>query len=267
LTFARKPAPVQVTWLGYVGTTGLSNIDYRLTDPYLDPPGAGDEFYSEKSIRLPHCFWCYEPDKASPGESGLPAMERGYVTFGSLNNFAKMTPPALDVWASILSAAPGSRLVLSSRQGDHRAKTLERFSRAGVDPHRIEFIGTQPVLEYLKQYNRIDIALDPFPYCGGTTTCDALWMGVPVVTLRGRTAVGRAGASILSNVGLLDWIAESPDQYVAIASGMARDLTKLKELRSSLRKRMMESPLMDGRKFASGIEEAYRAMWTHWCSR
>jgi len=264
LTFARKPAPVQVTWLGYVGTTGLANIDYRLTDPYLDPPGEGDEFYSEKSIRLPHCFWCYEPDESSPAENKLPAIERRYVTFGSLNNFAKMSSPALEVWAKILLAVSGSRLILSSREGSHRAAALEKFSRAGVDPARVEFVGTQPILEYLRQYNQIDIALDPFPYCGGTTTCDALWMGVPVVSLRGRTAIGRAGASILSNVGLLDWIAESAEQYVGIAAGMAGDLAKLNELRLNLRKRMMPSPLLDGRKFAAGMEAAFRTMWTNW---
>jgi protein O-GlcNAc transferase len=265
LVFARKPAPVQVTWLGYPGTTGLTAMDYRLTDPQLDPPGE-NEWYSEKSVRLPRTFWCYEPIQPTLQVNSLPAAEAGHVTFGSLNNFAKVTSAALDLWAGILSAVGRSRLAIHSPPGAHRAGLIERFRRLGIDPSRLEFLARTSLLDYLQQYHRIDVALDPFPCGGGTTTCDALWMGVPTVTLRGRTAVGRMGVSILSNVGLHDWIAETPEQYVSIAVRMAGDLTKLAELRSELRKKMERSPLMNAKLFAADMEGAYRQMWKTWCS-
>ncbi|MGA2441309.1 MAG: tetratricopeptide repeat protein [Tepidisphaeraceae bacterium] len=263
--FARKPAPVQATWLGYPGTTGLKSIDYRLTDRYLDPPGQGDEFYTEKSIHLPHCFWCYGPIGPGIEVSSLPALSAGYLTFGCLNNFTKVSDAVLELWASLLSAVPNSRLLIYMTR-DRQSNSIARFSNLGVEANRIQFVEKQPLLKYLEEYNRIDIALDPFPYAGGTTTCDAMWMGVPTVTLRGRTAVGRGGVSILSNVGLPDWIAENPRQYVSIAAEMARDLRKLAELRAGLRKRMEQSPLMNAKQFATDMEAAYRQMWETWCS-
>jgi len=265
--FALKPAPVQVTWLAYAGTSGLAAMDYRLTDPYLDPPGEGDECYSEKSIRLPRSYWCYEPYAHDIEVNSPPAAEAGFVTFGSCNGFVKVTAQALDLWAALLSAVPGSRLILHSPPGEHRHGLLERLSRAGVAPSRIEFFGKKSMTDYLLAYQRIDIALDTFPYGGGTTTCDATWMGVPTVTLRGRTAVGRGGCSILSNLGLTDWIANSAEQYLSIAAGMAKDLPRLAELRKNLRARMQHSPLMNGPQFAADIEAAYRMMWKNWCSQ
>jgi len=262
--FARKPAPVQATWLGYPGTTGLKSMDYRLTDAFLDPPGQGDEFYSEKSIRLPHCFWCYGAGGPAIEVSSLPALSAGYLTFGCLNNFTKVSDAVLELWALLLSAVPNSRLVIHMTR-DRQAKTIARLSDFAVEASRIQFVEKQLLPKYFEQYNRIDIALDPFPYAGGTTTCDALWMGVPTVTLRGRTAVGRGGVSILSNVGLPDWIAETPRQYVSIAAGMAGDLPKLAELRAGLRKRMEQSPLMNAKQFAADMEAAYRQMWQNWC--
>jgi predicted O-linked N-acetylglucosamine transferase (SPINDLY family) len=261
--FARKPAPVQVTWLAYPGTTGLDTIDYRLTDPYLDPPQTGDEFYTEKSIRLPNAFWCYDPMSAET-VSELPAARNGYVTFGSLNNFCKVGDGVLALWSRLLTAVPDSRLVLLSPDGIHRRQVLEKL---GVEPARVEFVTRMSRGRYLQTHHRFDIVLDTFPSNGHTTSLDALWMGVPVVTLRGQTAVGRGGASILSNVGLTEFIAENPEQYLSIAVGLAGDLPKLGELRSSLRTRIERSPLMNARQFAADIEAAYRQMWRNWCER
>jgi protein O-GlcNAc transferase len=265
LVFARKPAPVQVTWLGYPGTTGLSSIDYRLTDPFLDPAGT-DELYSEKSVRLPHTFWCYEPIDAALQMSALPAIESGYVTFGCFNNFSKVTSEALELWARLMGAIPRSRLMIFTPPGEARNRVTERFVQNGVERERLEFVNKKPLGDYLKQFNCVDVALDPFPWGGGTSTCDALWMGVPTVTLRGRTAVGRGSVSILSNVGLTDWIADTPEQYVSIVVKMAGDLGRLGELRAGLRKRMEQSPLMDAAQFASDMEIAYRGMWETWCA-
>ncbi|MGA2439781.1 MAG: tetratricopeptide repeat protein [Tepidisphaeraceae bacterium] len=260
LVFARKPAPVQVTWLAYPGTTGLDTIDYRLTDPYLDPPQTGDEFYTEKSIRLPNAFWCYDPMSAQPvGE--LPAARNGYVTFGSLNNFCKVGDGVLALWSRVLTAVPDSRLILLSPDGIHRQQIIEKL---GVQPARVEFVQRMKRDRYLQTHHRFDIVLDTFPSNGHTTSLDALWMGVPVVTLRGQTAVARGGASILSNVGLTEFIAEDPDRYLSIAGGLAGDLSKLAELRSSLRTRIERSPLMNARQFAADIEAAYRQMWRNW---
>jgi predicted O-linked N-acetylglucosamine transferase (SPINDLY family) len=264
LVFARKPAPVQVTWLGYPGTTGLSSIDYRLTDPFLDPAGT-DEWYSEKSVQLPHTFWCYEPIDATRQVSALPAIENGYVTFGCFNNFSKVTSAALELWAKLLGAIPRSRLMIFAPPGEARNRATERFVQNGVKRERLDFVDRKPLIDYLTQFNCIDVALDPFPCGGGTSTCDALWMGVPTVTLRGRTAVGRGSVSIHSNVGLADWIADTPEQYVSIAAKMAGDLGRLAELRAGLRKRMEQSPLMDAAQFASDMEIAYRVMWERWC--
>ena len=203
LTFARKPAPVQVSWLGYPGTTGMEMIDYRLTDPYLDPfdhaqggpPGRGDEYYSEKSWRLPHSFWCYQPLKLQDciEVAPPPAIGNGFVTFGCMNRFAKVTPPALNLWREILRRVPDSRLRLHSKIGSHLDSVRAFFREGGIADQRIIFIERLATGEYLRQYHSIDICLDPIPHGGGTTTGDALWMGVPVITLAGQTAVSRGG--------------------------------------------------------------------------
>jgi protein O-GlcNAc transferase len=263
LSFACKPAPVQVTYLAYCGTTGLRTIDYRLTDPYLDPLGDEERFYSERSMRL-RSYWCYEPPDGAPEVQPPPAQSAGHVTFGCLNNFCKVSPESLATWCSLLRAVPGSRLVVHAAEGAHRERLRQRASSEGVAPERIEFVGTLPVAQYLEQYHRIDIALDPFPYPGGTTSCDALWMGVPVVTLPGTTAISRGGLSILSNLQLPDLVAGSQDEYVRIAAGLAAALPRLADLRSTLRERMRASPLMDGPGFARDVEAAYRRMWQEW---
>jgi predicted O-linked N-acetylglucosamine transferase (SPINDLY family) len=264
LVFARKPAPVQVTYLGYCGTTGLTTIDYRVTDPYLDPPG-GDEFFSEQPLRLPESYWCYRPVAETPPPVAPPALRAGQVTFGCLNNFCKASPASLDAWCRLLQSLPESRLLLHARPGSHRARVWELAARQGVAPARVSFVDRVPTTEYFRLYQQIDVALDPFPYGGGTTTCDALWMGVPVVSLAGRMAVGRGGLSILSNVGLADLVADDCPQYVRIAAALARDLPRLARLRAALRGRMQGSPLMDAPRFARNVEAAYRTIWRRWC--
>jgi protein O-GlcNAc transferase len=264
LLFARKPAPVQVAWLAYAGTTGMSAIDYRLTDPFLDPPGQNDAHYVEESVRLPETFWCYEPMTESP-VSPLPAISSGFVTFGCLNNFCKITPETIEAWCAILAAVPNSRLILHAHPGSHRDRTRQKLMDHGIDPRRLEFVEKLPLQQYLEQYNRIDIALDTFPYGGGTTTCDALWMGVPVVSLLGQTAVGRGGFSILMNLGLPELVAKNEHEYIQIAAALAADRASLTDLRLTLRDRMKRSPLLDAPRFASNIELAYRHIWRNWC--
>ena len=265
LVFARKPAPVQVSWLGYPGTTGLPAIDYRLTDPYLDPPGHFDAFYSEESLRLPDTFWCYEPPADGPPVDALPAMESGAITFGCLNNFCKVNDGCLSLWAEVLRAVPQSRLVLRAPPGRARDHLLVVLERGGIAADRVEFVDTRRRPEYLKLYHRIDLALDPLPYNGHTTSLDAFWMGVPTLTMVGQTVVGRAGWSQLCNLGLRELAAETPGQLVAIAARLAGDLPGLAELRGTLRRRISQSPLMDAPRFARGVEQAYRQIWGRWC--
>ena len=266
LVFARKPAPVQVTYLAYSSTTGLETMDYRLSDPYLDPPGTDEADYSEKTVRLPHTYWCYQAPVEAPAVNALPAFTRGHVTFGCFNNYSKVSPAVLTTWCELLKRVPESQLVVFSREGAHRQRAIDLVTRQGIDPSRFQFVGPVVTAEYFKRYHEIGIALDPFPYPGGTTTCDALWMGVPVVTLSGRTAVSRGGASILSNLGLKQLIATDRDQYVSIAAALAGDLPRLSRLRATLRDRMRLSPLMDGPQFTRDVEAAFRTMWRTWCS-
>jgi protein O-GlcNAc transferase len=265
LVFARKPAPIQVCYLAYCGTTGLDTMDYRFTDPYLDPP-AHERFYTEKSIHLPETYWCYHPLVKTPEVATPPALVAGQVTFGCLNNFCKVTSPTLESWALLLSQVPNSRLILFAGAGRHRERVRGVFANHDVAAERIQFMSGVPLAEYFRFYGDIDIALDPFPYGGGTTTCDALWMGVPVVSLAGAAAVGRGGLSILSNIGLPELVASSIEEYIRIAVKLARDLPRLAEVRAGLRERMLQSPLMNAPRFARNVEAAYRAMWRAWCA-
>ena len=266
LVFARKPAPVQVTFAGYPASTGLSAIDYRLSDPYLDPPGVDESVYSEQTIRLPHSFWCYDPlESRQIPINPLPAVQNGFVTFGCLNNFCKINEQVLTLWAQIMGKVRDSRLIMLSKQGSHRQRTLDFLSHAGVNPDRVEFVPPQPRQKYMEMYHRIDLGVDSFPYNGHTTSLDSFWMGVPVVTLVGQTPVSRAGWCQLSNLGLPKLAGETPEEFVRIAVELARDLPRLQELRQTLRQRMEQSPLMDAATFAQGIEAAYRQMWRRWC--
>lgn len=265
--FARKPAPIQVAFAGYPGGTGLSAIDYRLTDPYLDPPGEGEETGAEQALRLPDSFWCYDPEAMLLNIASdlqirpLPAKSNGRITFGCFSAFAKINGPALYLWARILHATPGSRLVLIAEEGGQRKCVIEKLSQQGISSDRIGFLPRRPRDEYLAYYHAIDIALDTFPYNGHTTSLDAFWMGVPVVTLAGDLPVGRAGLSQLSNLGLPDLVAFSPEQYVQTAIALANDVDRVSRLRSELRPRMLDSPLTDAKRFARNIESAYREIW------
>jgi predicted O-linked N-acetylglucosamine transferase (SPINDLY family) len=267
LVFARKPAPVQVCWLAYPGTTGLTAIDYRLTDPFLDPPGMFDRFYAEESIRLPDTFWCYDPLASEPAVNDLPALQDGYITFGSLNNFCKLNEGTLGLWARVMQSVERSRLMLFVSNGSHRDRTLGFLVNRGIAADRVTFVTRQTRPRYLQQYHHIDVGLDTFPYNGHTTSLDAFWMGVPVVTLVGHTVVGRAGLSQLTNLGLTELIAHTPDEYVEIVAKLCGDLPRLAHLRSTLRHRMEHSPLMDAPRFAKNIEAAYRQMWQRWCAQ
>jgi predicted O-linked N-acetylglucosamine transferase (SPINDLY family) len=260
LVFARKPAPVQVTYLAYPGTTGLATMDYRLTDPWLDPSGQ-EGFYSEKSIWLPRTFWCYGPSQHAPAVGPLPAAASGRVTFGCLNLYSKVTAVMLANWARILRQVPNSRLIVHSFRGSHRERAWDIFGAEGVERERVEFVDRVLPAEYFARYQQIDIALDTHPYPGGTTTCDALWMGVPVATMAGRTTLSRGGVSILSNVGISELIARDSEQYVQIATRLAGDLPRLSALRAGLRDRVLASPLMNAPAFARDVESAYRRMW------
>jgi predicted O-linked N-acetylglucosamine transferase (SPINDLY family) len=265
LVFARKPAPVLVTMLGMPSTTGLATIEFRLTDAYLDPPGRTDGDYSERSILVEPSIWCYEPPARAPEVGPPPALKNGYVTFGCLNQFAKASPPALEAWTAILTAVAGARLVLLAPEGSHREALLRRFEGRGVARERVAFVAKSGWLEYLGRYLEIDVGIDPFPYNGHTTTLDALWMGVPVVTQSGRTGVGRGGVSILSNLGLPELIAASVADYVARAVAWACDLDRLAALRAGLRGRMEASPLRDEAGYAAAVEAALRRCWEAWC--
>jgi predicted O-linked N-acetylglucosamine transferase (SPINDLY family) len=265
--FARKPAPVQVTYLAYAGTSGLRTMDYRLSDPYLDPDDSDPLAYTEQTIRLAHSYWYYEPSGHTPGVLPLPSLAAGYITFGCLNNVAKISPAAVELWADLLSKVKDARILIHSTSNDHQQSVMSPFLKRAIDSSRVAFVGMKPWREFLDTLSRIDIALDPFPYAGGITTCDTLWMGVPVVTLSGPTAVGRGGRSILSNIGLPELIASTPAEYQRIASGVAADSARLVELRKTMRDRMKSSPLMNGAAFVADVESAYRHMWRNWCAR
>ena len=267
--FARKPAPVQVTWLGYPNTTGLEAIDYRLVDAVTDPVGEADAWASETLVRLEGGFLCYGGVKDAPEPTVPPCLKTGTVTFGSFNNPAKVSAATFDAWATLLSRLPQARLLLKGApfaDAATRASFEARFGERGVAAERIELVAWLPgAAAHLATYHRVDIALDPFPYNGTTTTCEALWMGVPVVTLRGDRHAGRVGASLLRQIGLTDLIANSVEEYLEIALTLARNPGRLDELRRTLRLRIAASPLCDGRAFARKIEAAFRTMWQAWC--
>jgi protein O-GlcNAc transferase len=266
LTFARKPAPVQVTYLGYQNTTGMSAMDYRLTDEHADPPGLTEAYYTERLVRLPRSFFCFLPPQPSPEVNDLPALANGHMTFASLNHIHKLTHEAFETWARILLAVPQSRLlVLAYSPGQFERNVRDRMSRAGVDPGRVEVANKRPRYEYLQLHGQIDIALDAFPFNGHTTVCDALWMGVPSIMLEGSSYASRFGGSTLLNLGLKDLIAHRPEQYVEIAVALAGDLPRLSALRRGLRARMQDSPLVDAIGFTRNLESAYRRMWNEWC--
>ena len=263
LVFAQKPAPIQVTWLGYPNTTGLSAIDYRLTDIIADPIGEADDFHSETLLRLPNGFQCYKGDQTVIADVNLPQKSNGYITFGSFNNLSKVSPEIIKLWSKILQSVPNSQLILKGSLLNHdTTRYIKLFNKEGISEDQIKLYGRLPNKgDHLKLYNAIDIGLDPFPFNGATTTCEALWMGVPVITLLGDRHVGRVGASILTNVGLTDFIAQDIDDYVELAIKMAGNIEYLEKTRQGLREQMESSPLCNGKSFACDIENAYQDMW------
>jgi protein O-GlcNAc transferase len=268
LAFARKPAPVQLTYIGYPSTTGLSSMDYRLTDAWAEPPGQSEHVNVETLWRLPEVFCCYVAHPASPAVIDHPPCEdNGHITFGCFNNYAKVSDATIVLWAAILQQVPDARLMLEILGLDNpgmRDEVQARFARLGIAPERLVLIANARKNQFVL-YNRIDIALDPFPCNGGTTSFDTLWMGVPFVTLAGSNFISRLGVTILHNGGLDELIGEDEAAYVRIAVDLARDPARLRRLRTGLRERTRASPLMDMARFTRHLEQAYRGMWETWC--
>lgn len=270
LVFARRPAPVQVSWLGYPNTTGLQAMDYRLTDAVADPPGEADDYHTEKLVRMKHGFLCYQPEDTGLAVAEPPSVRRGYVTFGSFNMIRKITPEVLDVWSRILLAVPRSRLLVKSyalQDAGTRSRMLAELAGRGVRAKRVQLLNAVPgKKDHLGLYSRVDIALDTFPYNGTTTTLEALWMGVPVICLLGDRHSGRVGASILERLQLGDLLCRDRQEYVERAASLAGDAAQLMALRTSLRPRLQASPLMDVRDFTRTLEAEYRKFWVAWCA-
>jgi len=267
--FARRPAPVQITWLGYPDTTGLATMDYRITDGIADPQPRADTLHSERLLRIEPPFVCYRPPPDSP-PAGRP--QRGaQVVFGSFNMFSKVNEPLIELWSRILDAVPGSRLLVKSslfKQRETLARARAAFARHGIGAGRLDIRPWAASRdEHLPVYNEVDIALDTFPYNGTTTTCEALWMGVPVVTLAGDVHMSRVGATLLTAVGLESLVAAEAEQYVEFAVRLGRDPEHRAALSGSMRERMTRSPLLDHAGFARRIESAYRAAWRAWCEK
>ncbi|KAG0497293.1 hypothetical protein HPP92_001984 [Vanilla planifolia] len=267
-TLACRPAPVQVTWIGYPNTSGLPTIDYRISDSLADPPTTRQK-QVEELIRLPGCFLCYMPSPEAGPVCSTPALSNGFVTFGSFNNLAKITPKVLKVWARILCAVPNSRLIVKCKpfcSDSIRQRFISILEQLGVEPLRIDLL---PLIllnhDHMQAYSLMDISLDTFPYAGTTTTCESLYMGVPCVTLAGSVHAHNVGVSLLSNVGLAHLVAKTEDEYVQMAVKLASNVSTLSELRMSLRDLMLKSPLCDGPKFTKQLESLYRKMWHRYC--
>ena len=270
--FARKPAPLQISYLGYPNTTGLDTIDYRLTDHWTDPPGDADGLCSEKLERLPNGFLCFEPPDNAPAIVDPPVLANGYITFGSFNKISKVTDEVIAVWAKILNAVPRSRLLIKTQgleQPAEKQRVINMFVDAGLgDPTRVEIIGLVPSrTQHLSMYGRVDIGLDPFPYNGTTTTCQAVWMGVPVISLTGDRHVSRVGLSIASQLGLVELAVQGIDDYVDTAITLASDPSHLRNFRRAIRQTMATSSLTNKKDFVAALEVAYRRMWIEWCER
>lgn len=258
--FARQPAPFQVTWLGYPATTGVPQIDFRLTDHHTDPVGMTEQHYTEKLWRLPNLFSVYMPPQEAPPVAPLPLLENGVVTFGSFNNFNKLNHEVLQLWAQLLNRIEGARLVIKAKalKQLHTCEQVSRvFEQAGVDTGRLTLLSQDASLAaHLARYGDIDVALDCFPYSGTTTTCEALWMGVPVLTLAGRTHRSRVGLAQLQALGLTEWVAASREEYLAQAAAAAEDSEMLQNLRSTLREKLRGSRLTDAKGFAEDFVQA-----------
>ncbi len=267
LVFARKPAPVQVTWIDYFDTTGLETMDYLIADPVSTPQGGTQQFV-EQVVRMPYTRLCWSPPEFTPNVSEAPVVSRGFVTFGSFNRPEKVTADVIRLWARILREVPDSRLILKNRNfsvEDVRSHFLAAFTRESIEPGRIEMRGESPHAALLQEYADVDVALDTFPYNGGATTCDALLMGVPVVTLLGDRMISRQTASILSGVGLADCIADNAESYLRMAVEWSRRVSLLAELRGQIKQLFVDSPICNTSKFTADLERVYREIWGKWC--
>ncbi len=266
--FAWRPAPVQVSWLGYFATTGLPDMDHFLSDPWSTPAELQQDF-TERLWLLPETRLCFSPPESAPPVSDLPATQQGHVTFGCFNNLTKLNDEVLQLWAAVIQGVAGSRLFLKAPQLDDAQVhdlTLRRLLALGIDRDRLILEGNSPRDEYLRAYHRVDIGLDPFPFTGGTTTAESLWMGVPVLTLQGDCLVARQGVSMMMNVGLAEWVANDAQAYRDKAIAFASDLPALSRLRAGLRGQASRSPLFDAPRFARHFQEALRGMWRQRCS-
>ena len=267
-TFARHPAPVQVTWLGYLNTTGVPAMDYRICDRHTDPSGAAERLHTERLYRLAHSQWCYAPVYSVPLIEDPHVGHPEAVVFGSFNQYAKISEACLDLWCPILvEVREATLVVLDVPSGNTRDSFRRRVAQRGVDPDRIEIRGRQSIGEYFQQIGNVDVALDTFPYNGATTTFDTLWMGVPVVALRGERGISRSGFSIMQSLPAPELIAADADEYIRLNVRLARDAGWRRELRSTLRPRLQSSPLMDSASFVHDLEAGYREMWRDWCRK
>lgn len=265
--FARRPAPIQFTWLGYLCTTGVEAIDFRLCDAQTDPPGRAEAWQTEKPVRLPNAQWCYQPQVSPPQPGALPRLANGYWRFGSFNQASKLNTRLLNTWARLLAAIPDSHLrFVGITHAVMEEKIRAIFAAQGVAGDRLEIVGRIPIDTYFSHYREIDIALDSLPYNGATTTCDALLMGVPVATVAGDRAIARGGVSLLGAVGLTDWIAESPDELIAMCRTHTQDPERIASLRATLPATMRASALMDGPRFARDLEAVFRSAWSEHAS-
>jgi predicted O-linked N-acetylglucosamine transferase (SPINDLY family) len=261
--FGWKPAPIQVSWLGYFATTGLNEMDYLLGDPYVTPPEY-DSHFTEKIWRLPKTRWCFTPPNVNIDIAELPALNNGHITFGCFNNLTKMNDKVVELWSKVLESIPSSRLLLKSKQFRDKSaqeNVIQRFNIQGIKSERITLEGPEHREKYFAAYNRIDIALDPFPFTGGTTSVECLWMGVPVLTLAGDSLISRQGVGILMNAGLPDWVANNEKEYAHKASYLSSNLDELSKLRAGLREQVLASPLFDAQRFAKNFEESLWGMW------
>ncbi|HJT99084.1 MAG TPA: tetratricopeptide repeat protein [Rhodanobacteraceae bacterium] len=260
--FAHKPAPVQVTWLGYLCTTGVSAIDYRLCDAHTDPARIAESWQTEKPLRLPNAQWCYQPQVPLPEPSALPRIANGFWTFGSFNQSSKLNTALIETWARLLGAIPGSRLrIVGVSHAPLEEKIRAIFAAGRIEADRLDVVGRVAIEDYFPQYRDVDIALDSLPYNGATTTCDALLMGIPVATVAGDRSIARGGVSLLRTVGLDAWIAESTDELTPIVQSQIHDVSRIAALRETLPATMRASALMDGQRFARNLEAAFRIAW------
>ena len=268
LTFARKPAPVQITYLGYPGTSGLTAMDYRLTDSFTEPESLGsDQYYTEKLLRMPNSLWCYKPRQDMPEVTPLPALANGYLTFGSFNNVDKVGSESVNLWAMLLHKIPDSRLTMATVPGGElRERFRNLFAAKGIDAKRLSFVEKTSPDKFYRELQKVDITLDPYPVNGATTTCESLWLGVPVLTLAGNRFLSRAGLSILQAAKLPDFALITVDSYVQTAVLLAQNLPLLSDIRMNMRNHLHTTPLLDQRQFTKNLESTYLNAWETWRS-